>query len=177
MLQQEHAAQQYHTAQQRHGKIGLPGPHCPWFFVMDYHHIGGKGHDLKEQEGRIQVVREKHSHRRAAGQQREQIIAVSVAVMVQIIPGVDGGHHPHKGRDGTVERTEAVQAEMQSPFQKKSDTQIIFRAAKDCQQKPGQQQKFGDSHSAGEEIPRGFALSPDDIAEQRAAQGPEDGDQ
>ena len=84
-VEQEEPHQHHHSAEHGNCQISLPGAHGKWVFIMDNHHIRGEGHDFKEYKSSNEIGGEKHTDGRPAGQQSEEIIAISISVMAEVL--------------------------------------------------------------------------------------------
>ena len=120
-MQQENSHQGDEAADDGHGQIGLGGADGPLGLLLDDPGEGGEGHDFKENEGRIEIGGQEDAHRRAEGQELEEVIAVAVVMMGEIVGREEQGHGPHEGEDQAVDHAEAVifqaQAETADPLE------------------------------------------------------------
>ena len=118
-VEKEDSHQGDEAADDGNGQIGLGRADRPRRLLLDHPGEGGEGHDLKEDEGRIEIGGQEDAHRCAEGQELEEIVSVAVVVMGEIIGRKEQGHRPHEGEHQTVDRAEAVvfqaQAETADP--------------------------------------------------------------
>ena len=94
--QQEEAHQRRQAADHRHGEIGAGRAHGAGRLLMRDPGIAGQGHDLKKDQGRIQVIRIENAEGRAQGQQIEEIVAVAVVIVREVFRGEQPRQHPHE---------------------------------------------------------------------------------
>ena len=114
LLQKEQSHQRHQSADHRHRQIGHGRPGSFGGLLLDDPGKGGKGHDLKEDKGGIQIRCQEHPQSRPQGKEIEEVVPAQVVMVPEILRGQKQRHRPHQADDHDVNPPEAVHHQLQS---------------------------------------------------------------
>ena len=168
MPEQEQTHQRGEAADHRHRQISGSGAHGTGGLLLSHPGIAGQGHDLKEDEGGVQIIGEEHAQGGAQGHQVEEIVAVAVVVVGEVFVGEQAAHHPHEGCNAGIQAAEAVHLQVQAKAAEALPGKGDFAV-------PGQDAQ-GEGGNAGQtngHVAPGFAFPADEVAHSRHHHGAE----
>ncbi len=156
LIEDKKPHQHDHPRKHRHRQVGGGGGEGFLILLLGHPHPGGEGHDLKEEKGGQQIRREKYPHGGSQSKEEKEGKAGPVSFSFLVLPGEDGGHHPHEGGDQTVDQPEAVQSEGEAKAHDPGDVKGKHRlpasgAAVDKDDE--HQDEFTCRHKVGEKFP------------------------
>ena len=160
MIQKEHAHQRHKSADDADAQKAFRSFDGTVGLFLYHPDVGGEGHHLKEHEGGVQIVRQKHAHGRAEDEEEKQIVAVAVFGVGKI---PSRGHCRHKPRGGCQHRHHGTKAVRPKTETQPADIRQNQRqlAGKDQGQRTQKLQRGKPQHQM---IPEGFAVPSGQVA-------------
>ena len=129
-VQHEQTHQGGQAADDRDHQVGFRGPHGAGSFLLCHPGIAGEGHDLKEDQRRIQVIRQENTERCTERPEIEEPVPVAHPVVMHIFRGKDIADQPHKGSHRRVQAAESIGPQMQAETAEAVQAEACFTGKK-----------------------------------------------